>query len=132
MEETRFTTLSEAEWDIMRVLWHSPTPLRAGEIAKKLSEKRSWKTQTAHVLLGSLCDKGFCTVNNYHTYAPRITEKAYMASTSRQLRKRFGGSVQSMVASLLSDDGVTEDDIDALSALLAEKKRALAKKTKEE
>ena len=33
MEETRFATLSEAEWDIMRVLWHSPTPLRAGEIA---------------------------------------------------------------------------------------------------
>ena len=55
-----------------------------------------------------------------------------MASTSRQLRKRFGGSVQSMVASLLSDDGVTEDDIDALSALLAEKKRALAEKAKEE
>ena len=55
-----------------------------------------------------------------------------MASTSRQLRKRFGGSVQSMVASLLSDDGVTEDDLDALSALLAKKKRALAKKTKEE
>lgn len=131
MEESRFPTLSEAEWDIMRVLWHSPTPLRAGEIVKKLSEKRSWKTQTAHVLLGRLCDKGFCNVNKdgyYHTFSQRISEKAYMASTSRQLRKQFGGSVQSMVASLLSDDGVTEDDLDALSALLAEKKRALAKK----
>ena len=131
MEETHFATLSEAEWDIMRVLWHSPTPLRAGEIVKKLSEKRSWKTQTAHVLLGRLCDKGFCNVNKdgyYHTFSPRISEKAYMASTSRQLRKQFGGSVQSMVASLFSDDGVTEDDLDALSALLAEKKRALAKK----
>ena len=110
MEESRFPTLSEAEWDIMRVLWHSPTPLRAGEIVKKLSEKRSWKTQTAHVLLGRLCDKGFCTVNKdsyYHTFAP-------------------------LVASLLSDDGVTEDDLDALSALLAEKKRSLAEQTKEE
>lgn len=135
MEESRFPTLSEAEWDIMRVLWHSPTPLRAGEIAKKLSEKRSWKTQTAHVLLGRLCDKGFCTVNKdgyYHTFSPCITEKAYMASTSRQLRKQFGGSVQSMVASLLSDDGVTADDLDALSALLEEKKRSLARKAKEE
>ena len=135
MEESRFPTLSEAEWDIMRVLWHSPTPLRAGEIAKKLSEKRSWKTQTAHVLLGRLCDKGFCTVNKdgyYHTFSPCITEKTYMASTSRQLRKQFGGSVQSMVASLLSDDGVTADDLDALSVLLEEKKRSLAKKAKEE
>lgn len=135
MEESRFPTLSEAEWDIMRVLWHSPTPLRAGEIVKKLSEKRSWKTQTAHVLLGRLCDKGVCNVNKdgyYHTFSPRISEKAYMASTSRQLRKQFGGSVQSMVASLLSDDGVTEDDLDALSALLAEKKRSLVEQTKEE
>lgn len=135
MEESRFPTLSEAEWDIMRVLWHSPTPLRAGEIVKKLSEKRSWKTQTAHVLLGRLCDKGFCNVNKdgyYHTFSPRISEKAYMASTSHQLRKQFGGSVRSMVASLLSDDGVTEDDLDALSALLAEKKRSLVEQTKEE
>ncbi len=135
MEESRFPTLSEAEWDIMRVLWHSPTPLRAGEIVKKLSKKRSWKTQTAHVLLGRLCDKGFCTVNKdgyYHTFAPLVTEEAYMKATSHQLRKQFGGSVRSMVASLLSDDGVTEDDLDALSALLAEKKRSLVEQTKEE
>lgn len=127
--KNKIERLPDAEHDIMTVLWNSDTPLRAGEIVKILSElqSRSWKTQTAHVLLNRLCDKGFISADKddyYHRFTPVITEEEYRASESQSLLRRiFGGSVKSMVASLIDTDDVTDDDIAELSELL-ERKRA--------
>jgi DNA-binding MarR family transcriptional regulator len=55
----QYERLADAELDIMRVLWQTREAMRAAQIVKQLSETRSWKTQTAHVLLGRLEEKGF-------------------------------------------------------------------------
>lgn len=125
--KNKIERLPDAELDIMIVLWNSTAPMRAGDIVKKLSETRSWKTQTAHVLLNRLCDKGFISADKddyYHRFSPIITEEEYKASESDSLLKRiFGGSVKTMLASLIDTDKVTDDDILELTEML-EKKRA--------
>lgn len=124
--------LSDAEFDIMKVLWQSGKPLRAGEIVKLLSDTRSWKTQTAHVLLGRLCDKGYITADKseyFHRFSPTMTENEYFAAESGTLIRKVGGSVSSLVASLIETEGVTDDDISAISEIL-EKKRAEIKAKK--
>lgn len=124
--------LSDAEFDIMKVLWQSGKPLRAGEIVKLLSETRSWKTQTAHVLLNRLCEKGYVTADKseyFHHFTPTMTESEYLAAESTTLMKKVGGSVRSMIASLIDTEGVTDEDISAISDIL-EKKRAEIRKDK--
>lgn len=128
----RTERLSDAEFDILKVMWQSGKPLRAGEIVKLLADTRSWKTQTAHVLLGRLEEKGYVTVDKseyFHKFTPTMTESEYLAAESSSLIKKVGGSVSSLVASLIDTEGVTDDDIDAISELL-EKKRAVIRKGK--
>ena len=117
----QYDRLADSELDIMRVLWQKNMPMRAGEIAKSLSETRSWKTQTAHVLLGRLEEKGFVSADRsgyFHTYSYIVDEREYFASESDAFVKRLGGSVKAMVASMIDGDSITEKELLELSALL--------------
>lgn len=64
--------LSDAEFDIMHVLWHSDVALSAGDVVRLLSDSRNWKTQTAHVLLNRLLDKGYIEVDKSGYTSARI------------------------------------------------------------
>ena len=122
--KTVHEALTDAELDIMRVLWKSEKPLRASEITKKLSGERSWKSQTAHVLLGRLEEKGFVEADKsgyFHTFRAKLGEGDYFASESGALLRRVGGSFKSLVASMIETDGVTHDELRELKALLDEK-----------
>ena len=113
--------LTDAELDIMRVLWQKNVPMRAAEIVKSLSETRSWKTQTAHVLLNRLEEKGFVSADRsgyFHAYSYAIGEREYFASESDAFVKRLGGSVKAMVASMIDTDSISEGELLELAALL--------------
>lgn len=118
--------LPEAELEIMLTLWHSDKPLTVGEITKLLSESRAWKTATVHVLMERLSERGFvsCDKSGYkHLFSPIITEADYRRGEENTLMQRFfDGSAKKMIASLLNTDGLSEDDIEELSALLQKKK----------
>ena len=120
-----FERLTDAELDIMHVLWSSGEPMRVSDIVKKLSAVRSWKTQTAHVLLGRLENKGFLAANKtgyFHTFRPIVAEQDYFNAESEALLHRLNGSVKSMVASLIDANEVSDDEIVELAALLDQKK----------
>lgn len=120
-EIKQYERLADSELDIMRVLWQKNVPMRAGEIVKSLSGTRSWKTQTAHVLLTRLEEKGFVSADKsgyFHTYSYVIGEREYFASESDAFVKRLGGSVKAMVASMIDGDTISEGELLELSALL--------------
>ena len=123
--------LSDAELDIMRTLWESKAPMKAGEIVRRLSGVRSWKTPTAHVLLGRLCDKGFVDADRsgyYHKFTAKIGENEYLRAQSEKIAGKPDGSLKSMVASLIDEDGITDEDIVELAEMLSEKKREIEEK----
>ncbi|MBQ4116116.1 MAG: BlaI/MecI/CopY family transcriptional regulator [Clostridia bacterium] len=123
--------LSDAEIAIMRVLWAKGTPMKAGEIVKSLAETHSWKTQTAHVLLSRLCNKGYIDADRsgyFHKFFPIISEEEYLVSESVNLCGRVGRTVPAMVASLISSEGISEREIDELTQLLEAKKSELQKR----
>lgn len=120
----QYERLADAELDIMRVLWQTRQPVRAAEIVKKLSETRSWKTQTAHVLLGRLEEKGLVTTDRseyFHTYKAAVTEKAYFASESDAFVRRMGSSVKATVASLINTADISTEELSELEALIRAK-----------
>ena len=118
--------IPDAELEVMLVLWHADTPLTAGEITKRLTQFRPWKTATVHVLLARLEERGFvaCDKSEYkHRFSPLIPEEAYRRGEETTLMHRFfGGSAKKMIASLLDADGLSEGDLEELSALLKRKK----------
>ena len=125
--------LSDAEIEIMRVLWNAGKPMRAGEIVKTLSGTHSWKTQTAHVLLSRLCAKGYVDADRsgyYHKFYPIVSEENYLLSESVQLCDKVGRSVPSMVASLISAEGIGEKELEELTALLEAKRQQLRESKK--
>lgn len=114
--------LPESELEVMLVLWHEKKPMSAGEITKKLSETHGWKSGTVHVLLERLGERGFvtCDKSGYkHLYSPSVNEAIYRRGEERTMMHRFfGGSAKNMIASLLNADGLSDDDIEELSAML--------------
>lgn len=118
--------LPESELEVMLTLWHNRTPLTAGEITKLLADTHGWKSATVHVLLGRLGEKGFvsCDRSGYkHLFTPAITEEEYSRGEERTMIKRFfGGSAKNMIASLLNADGLTDEDLEELSAMLKQRK----------
>lgn len=122
--------ISDAELDIMRVLWQSSTPLKASEIVKKLSGDRSWKPQTCHVLLGRLAEKGYVDADRSsysHKFFPTVCEEEFLAKQSSTLAEKVGSSLPSMIASLIDANKVTEEELDEISALLEAKRHELKK-----
>ena len=116
-----YERLADAELDTMRVLWQNGKPLRVAEIVKLLSETRTWKTQTAHVVLNRLEEKGFVKADRsgyYHTFTAAVSEKEYFASESDAFLKRMGGSVKATVASLIDTGDITDTELSELEALI--------------
>ena len=118
--------LPGSELEIMLTLWHNETPLTVGEITKILADAHGWKTATVHVLLDRLEERGFvsCDRSGFrHLFDPIITEEEYRRGEERTMIKRFfGGSAKNMIASLLNTDGLTDEDLEELSALLKQRK----------
>jgi BlaI family penicillinase repressor len=118
--------LPEAELEVMLTLWHNTPPLTVSEITKLLAEAHSWKTATVHVLLERLGERGFVTCDKSgfkHLFSPRVTEEEYRRGEEKNLIKRFfGGSAKNMIASLLNADGLTDEDLEELSAMLKQRK----------
>lgn len=126
--------LSDAELAIMRVLWQKKKPMRAGEIVKELADSHSWKTQTAHALLSRLCAKGYVDADRsgyFHKFYSLVSQDDYVVSESVQLCGRVGGSVPSMVATLITADSISETELEELTQLLEAKKKQLQKEKEE-
>ncbi len=122
--------LSDAEHDIMKVLWDSEKPLKASEITKILSEKHSWKVPTVHVLISRLTEKGFISVDKSsysHYFAPSVSEEEYLASESEQLLIKAGGKLHKMFAALIDSANVSDEELSELSAMLDAKMKEIEK-----
>lgn len=118
--------IPDAELEVMLVLWHSHSPLTVGEITNTLTESRPWKSGTVHVLLARLEERGFvaCDKSEYkHRFSPIVSEEDYRKGEEKTLMHRFfGGSAKRMIASLLDADGLSDKDLEELTALLKRKK----------
>ncbi|MBQ6789684.1 MAG: BlaI/MecI/CopY family transcriptional regulator [Clostridia bacterium] len=121
--------LPESELEIMLTLWKVGKAMTAGEITKHFAKDKGWKSATVHVLLDRLAEKGFvsCDKSSFkHLYSPLITEESYRkGETTTFLSRFFGGSAKQMIASFITADSLSDEDLDELSAMINERKAGL-------
>ena len=125
-KKIKIENLPDSELDIMFVLWHSAKPLKASEIVKILIKSHVWKTSTVHTLLARLEEKHFVTADKEsysHYFSPIISEDEYRAAESQSVLERLcGGSIKKMVASLITNESISDEDIKELTDMLQKSK----------
>ena len=118
--------ISDAELDVMEALWAASQPLTAAEVAERIDPERGWTLATVKTMLSRLVAKGALQHREdgrRFLYSPAIKREAYVGNESRRFVERlFGGRLSPMGARLAEEDGLDEDDIAAIEALLKELK----------
>ncbi len=117
--------ISEGEQAVMEVLW-ADAPLTAAEVAERISDARNWSERTVKTMLGRLLTKGALVHEEdgrRYLYRPAVERADYASRETRRLADRlFGGRAAPLVAHLAAGDGLTDQDIAELEALLKDLK----------
>lgn len=115
--------LSEAEWEVMEVLWASPRALTATDIAARIPDERDWQMATVKSLLSRLLAKGAVKPDKdgrRFLYTPAIERDSYVGEESRRFVDRvFGGRLSPLIAQLAEEETLGADDVAEIEALLA-------------
>ena len=74
--------ISDAEFEVMRILWREKKAVSFSDIRIELSDKMGWEKSTIATLLRRLQKKGAVSIQEkeIHYYVPNITKEDYMIS----------------------------------------------------
>lgn len=117
--------ISDAEYQVMKVIWSSGTSLNTNEVVEELEVLADWKPKTIHTLLSRLVKKGALQYERdgrVFVYTPLVEESEILAMKNASFLHRFyNGTLNSMVVNLLEQDKLSDDDIATLRCILEEK-----------
>lgn len=114
--------ISDAELEVMEVLWGSRRPLTATEISDKIFTERSWSLATIKTMLSRLTAKGalrYREEGRRYLYSAAIARESYVGKESRRfVDQLFGGRLSPLVAQLAEEDALDAEDIAAIEKIL--------------
>ncbi|SKC40112.1 BlaI/MecI/CopY family transcriptional regulator [Maledivibacter halophilus] len=112
--------ISDAEWQVMKVLWKK-SPLTAAKIIDKLQLETKWNRKTIHTLIRRLVKKEVLGIKeeNPYTYYPLYEEELCMKKETKTfLKKVYDGSLQLLMANFLKNEKLSKEEINKLKKLL--------------
>ncbi|ADQ40848.1 transcriptional repressor, CopY family [Caldicellulosiruptor acetigenus I77R1B] len=114
---------SEAELEVMKVLWEEGKPLSAPEIVQRLKEKDiKWEKSTIYTLIDRLVKKKIIKQekkDKLYYYSPSISKEEYAKiETARVLNKLFNGSVKDLIAALVESGNLKKEEFEEIKKLL--------------
>jgi BlaI family penicillinase repressor len=116
--------ISEAEWEVMRVLWNT-SPMTANDIVEELTGKTPWKRETIRTLINRLVQKkaiGFEKKGRQYDYFPLVTEAQCIKTETQSFLKRFGGrAIEPMLAAFVEEKHLSAEKIARLRQILDRK-----------
>ncbi|MGG3885193.1 penicillinase repressor BlaI [Brevibacillus panacihumi] len=119
--------ISEAEWEVMNVLWET-SPITANEVIAALQEKTDWKPKTIRTLLDRLVQKKAVGVHQnqrVYTFYPLYSrEECRRAETESFLKRIYGGALKTMLVQFIQEESLSEDDIKELRSILDKKPKS--------
>lgn len=122
----KIPNISEAEWEIMTVLWKE-SPLTANDVISTLQERTDWKPKTVRTLLDRLVKKNVVGVNKEQrvfTFFPLYSQDECQHAEAESFVKRiYGGALKSMLVQFIQEDSLSEEDINELRSILDPKQK---------
>lgn len=111
--------ISDAELEILEVLWEAGEALNANEIRLRLNVKKDWERTTILTLIRRLLDKGVIVQEKreVYYYMPCVERSDYVKEETKSfLNKFFKGNARNLAAALIEDEDLSREDIEELRA----------------
>ncbi len=125
MTNKQVETVTDAEWEIMRVVW-SQGETNSTEIIKILEEKTEWKPSTVKTLLSRLVTKNYLFTRKegkQFIYQAVVQENEAIKEASDELLDKIcDKKIGSILIDIVKEKELSLGDIKILEGLLREKK----------
>ncbi len=112
--------LTEAEWDVMNVLW-SEERFALGQMVEALKPVTGWSRNTVYTYLTRMEKKGLVNIDHSQPkpYSARVSRED-CARTERKnlLHYVYGGVTGELVAAFLRESSISPEERDRLKKLL--------------
>lgn len=117
-------SITEAEWEIMKILWKLPNSIVNDIVKDKSLEEQNWSYSTVKTLLRRLVDKGVVDVDksiaNSFRYKAAIKEQdCKVKEANNFLQKVFEGSLSMFVSTLAKGSNLTEQERENLIDMIS-------------
>jgi predicted transcriptional regulator len=116
--------ISDAESQVMEVLWKSASALPAEEVVAALALEQDWQEATVKTLLNRLLKKGAVHARKdgrRYLYSPLLKREQWVTTESSGLVERlFGGRIAPLVAHFGKQQKLSKEDLDELTRLVKE------------
>ena len=113
--------ISDAEWDVMKVVWDRQ-PVPASDVVERLAAERGWAPRTVKTMLNRLVAKGalaYDVEGKRFLYRAAVKREACVRHESRSFLSRvFGGAVAPAVVHFLEHTKLTPDEVEQLRRIL--------------
>ena len=133
VEKNREHNISEAEWEVMRIVW-TLGEIHTGEIIKQLQAKKNWSESTIKTLMGRLVKKGLLKTRKdgrRFVYSSTVTQIELMIEVTKEMMNHMCDMHKGQVLiAILNDMPLSEGDINKIEGELAHKKEHAPKMIK--
>jgi len=123
---TKNHELTEAEWEIIQVVWEQE-PCAAPTVQEELAARKKWTYSTVKTLMDRMATKGLLTterIRNLMLYRAAISQQdAQRGELLRTVKRAFGGAFTPMMQFMLDSDALSRKELDDLEALIHKKRR---------
>jgi BlaI family transcriptional regulator, penicillinase repressor len=115
--------LTEAEWEIMKVVWEKE-PCAAGTVQEELVSHKEWAYSTVKTMMDRMVKKGALTttrIRNLNLFHSAISQDQAKAGEFRKMLKRaFDGALTPMMQFLVENEKLSKDEVEKLKELAEE------------
>jgi BlaI family penicillinase repressor len=129
---TREYELTEAEWDIIEVVW-AHEPCAAPTVQEELAARKKWTYSTVKTLMDRMATKGLLTterIRNLMLYRSAVSQQdARRGELLRTVKRAFGGAFTPMMQFMVESDALSSEELSHLEALIRAKRGRGGKNT---
>jgi len=115
------TKLTEAEWEILKVVWQEE-PCAAGTVQEALAQRKDWAYGTVKSTMDRMVEKGFLKITrmrNLQLFHSCITQvEAKRGELRKMLSRAFDGALTPMVQFLIEHEGLSKEEASGLRKLV--------------
>jgi BlaI family penicillinase repressor len=117
--------LTEAEWDIIEVVWERE-PCAAPTVQEELAARKKWTYSTVKTLMDRMVTKGLLTterIRNLILYRSAISrQQARHGELLRTVKRAFGGAFTPLMQFMLESNTLSPEELRHLETMLKEKR----------
>jgi len=119
----RLPKISDAEWQVMKVLWEK-SPITSSEIVEKLKPVTKWSPTTIYTLITRLVNKKAVAIeegSSPYICHPLVSREELRREESKSfLKKVYDGSLNLLLSNIVEDEMLTDKEIEELKQILDE------------